>query len=102
MSTTSISVRLRFLRVGAFALLLALNIKTVVMKAAIERKIVRWVHIIISIPVVGLIYGPVKDFPNAVFAIKWVFFPVIVLSGLWLWKGHVVKRWFRKRRYVAA
>lgn len=67
------------------------------MKAATERKIIRWFHILISIPVVGYIYGPVKDIPRAAFAVKWVIFPVIVLSGLWLWKGHLVKKWFRKK-----
>jgi hypothetical protein len=70
------------------------------MKAATERKIICWFHILISIPVVGLIYGPVKDFPQAVFAIKWFFFPAIVLSGLWLWKGHMVRKWFYKRKYA--
>ena len=66
------------------------------MKAATERKIIRWFHIIASIPIIGYIYGPVKDIPNAVMAIKWVIFPLIVLSGLWLWKGHFVKKWLKK------
>jgi hypothetical protein len=66
------------------------------MKAATERKIIRWIHILFSIPVIGYIYGPVKHFPRAVIAIQWVFFPFIVLSGLWLWKGHLLKKWFRK------
>jgi len=66
------------------------------MKAATERKIIRWFHIIVSIPVIGYIYGPVKNFPNAVIAIRWVIFPLIVLSGLWMWKGHLLKRWARR------
>lgn len=70
------------------------------MKAATERKIMRWFHILISIPVVGYIHGAVKDFPRAVFAIKWVFFTAIVLSGLRLWKGHLVQKWFKKKRYA--
>lgn len=70
------------------------------MKAATERKIIRWFHIVASIPVVGLIYGPVKNIPNAVSAIQWVIFPLIVLSGLWLWKGHLVKKWFRKKQFA--
>jgi thiosulfate reductase cytochrome b subunit len=74
--------------------------KTDTMKAATERKIMRWVHIITSIPIIGLIYGPVKDIPQAVAFIQWVLFPIIVLSGLWMWKGHVVRKWFRKKRYV--
>ena len=72
------------------------------MKAARERKIIRWFHILISIPIIGYIYGPVKDFPRAVFAIKWFILPMIVLSGLWLWKGHLVKKMFRKKRYLPA
>ena len=67
------------------------------MKAATERKIIRWLHIIASIPVVGYIYGPVRDFPNAVFAIKWVIFPLIVFSGLWLWMGHLVRKRLKKK-----
>jgi len=67
------------------------------MKAATERKIIRWFHILASIPVMGFIYGPVKDIPRAAFAVQWIIFPLIVLSGLWLWKGHLVKRWVRIR-----
>jgi hypothetical protein len=71
------------------------------MKAATERKIIRWVHILISIPIVGLIYGPVQNFPRAVFAIKWFFFPLVMLSGLWLWKGHLVKKRLKRKQYYA-
>ena len=67
------------------------------MKAATERKIIRWIHIIASIPIIGFIYGPVKNIPNAVMMIQWVLFPLIVLSGLWLWKGHWVRKRFKKR-----
>ena len=66
------------------------------MNAAMERKIIRWLHIVISIPVIGYIYGPVSKIPQAIIAVRWIIFPVIVLSGLWLWKGMVVKRWFRQ------
>ena len=68
------------------------------MKAATERKVIRWLHIIASIPIIGYIYGPVKDFPNAVMMIKWVLFPLIVLSGLWLWKGHLVRKRLRREK----
>jgi hypothetical protein len=72
--------------------------KLITMKASTERKIIRWVHIIASIPIIGYIYGPVKNFPRAVSAIQWVLFPLIVLTGLWLWKGHWVKKWRRRRK----
>lgn len=67
------------------------------MKASTERKIIRWIHIIFSIPIVGMIYGPVANLPYTVLAIQWVFFPTIVLSGLWLWLGHHLKKRARKK-----
>jgi hypothetical protein len=65
------------------------------MKASTERKIIRWLHLLIGIPVIGYIYGPVSTIPQAAFMVKWVFFPVLILSGLWLWKGYWVKKYFR-------
>jgi hypothetical protein len=66
------------------------------MKASTERMLMRWGHIILSIPIIGYIYGPVAEIPRAVIATRWVFVPLVVLSGLWMWKGAVVKRWFKK------
>jgi hypothetical protein len=37
--------------------------------------------IILSIPVVGFIYGPVAGITHAAFAVRWVNFPVVVISG---------------------
>ncbi len=66
------------------------------MKASTERKIIRWLHIIISIPLIGYIYGPVSQIPEAVFALRYIFFPILILSGLWLWKGYVIKNLIKK------
>lgn len=51
----------------------------------------RWFHILISIPIVGYIYGPVSEIPQAVIAVRYVIFPALALSGLWLWKGAAIK-----------
>jgi len=51
------------------------------MTTSTERRIIRWIHIIASIPIIGYIYGPVKNFPQAVAAIQWMLFPLIVLSA---------------------
>jgi len=67
------------------------------MKASTERKIMRWVHILLSIPVIGYIYGPVAKIPEAAMMVRLFFFPVIVLSGFYLWKGHLLKKWWKKR-----
>ncbi|HEY9006728.1 hypothetical protein [Ohtaekwangia sp.] len=65
------------------------------MKAATERKIIRWFHMLASIPIVGYIYGPVSTIPQAATMVRWVIFPLVILSGFWMWKGYVVKKWFR-------
>jgi len=69
------------------------------MKASTQRKIMRWIHIILSVPIVGFVYGPVSQIPPAAFAVRWVFFPFVVLSGLWMWKGHRVKKIFKKIKW---
>jgi hypothetical protein len=65
------------------------------MNAATERKIIRWFHIVASIPIVGYVYGPVSTIPEAVVMVRWVIFPLVILSGFWMWKGYLVKKWFR-------
>jgi len=52
----------------------------------------RWLHIVASVPILGYIYGPVAGIPPAAFAVKWVFMPFVILSGIWMWKGHLVRR----------
>jgi hypothetical protein len=66
------------------------------MNAATERKILRWLHVIFSIPIVGYIYGPVADIPPAAAAVRFVFLPVIVLTGIWMWKGPSIRRLLRR------
>lgn len=67
------------------------------MRASTERKIIRWIHIIFSLPIIGLIYGPVAENPYAVTMIRWVLFPTIILSGFWLWLGHYLKKRIKKK-----
>jgi hypothetical protein len=65
------------------------------MRASTERKIIRWFHILASIPILGYIYGPVADLPEAAVAVRWVILPLVVMSGFWLWLGAKVKRWVK-------
>lgn len=67
------------------------------MKASTERKIIRWVHILLSIPIIGFIYGPVASIPRTAMIVRWILFPIVVLSGFWLWKGHLLKKWVRTK-----
>jgi hypothetical protein len=61
-----------------------------------KRTIVRWVHVLLVIPVAGYIYGPFEALPSYAPSIRYFFFPAIVLVGLWMWKGYLVQRLFTK------
>ncbi|MBO9700539.1 MAG: hypothetical protein J7604_10050 [Sporocytophaga sp.] len=67
------------------------------MKAATERKIMRWLHLILSIPIIGFIYGPVADIPEAAFATRFVFVPIVILSGIYMWKGHLLRKFISRK-----
>jgi hypothetical protein len=38
-----------------------------------------------------------EEIPNYASAVRLVFLPVIVLSGFWMWKGHVLRRLISKK-----
>ena len=72
------------------------------MKASAERKLIRWIHIVFSVPIIGYIYGPVATIPVSAMIVKWIIFPLLVLSGLWLWKGQLVKKRFKNKGQLNA
>jgi thiosulfate reductase cytochrome b subunit len=57
------------------------------MSSATTRSILRWIHIIITIPIFGYIYGPASEVQQYAPAVRYVFVPLIVLSGLWMYAG---------------
>lgn len=62
------------------------------MTQSTQRSILRWIHLILAIPIAGYIYSPFDQIPNYAPLVRFVFLPLLVLSGLWMWKGHVVRR----------
>jgi len=62
------------------------------MSQGLARSIFRWLHIILAIPIVGYIYSPFEKLPGYAPRTRYVFLPAMVFSGLWMWKGHVVRR----------
>ncbi len=68
-----------------------------IMNQGTVRTIFRWIHLVFSIPILGYIYSPFDKIPNYAFPTRFVFVPVMALSGLWRWKGHVVRRLISKR-----
>ena len=67
------------------------------MTEATRRLIFRWVHIICGIPILGYIYDSPSDTHNYAPSVRYIFLPALLLSGLWMWKGHVVRRLLSKR-----
>ena len=70
------------------------------MKASTERIILRTIHLIVAIPIFGYIFSPFDKLPMYAFRTRFIFFPIMVLTGLWMWKGHLVKRLFTRRAPV--
>jgi hypothetical protein len=52
-----------------------------------KRSILRWIHVISGIPILSYIYGPVSEVQQYASAVRYVFVPVIVLSGFWMYAG---------------
>jgi len=54
---------------------------------AAKRAILRWSHLIFAIPIIGYIYSPFAELPNYATVVRYVAFPIILLSGLWMYAG---------------
>jgi thiosulfate reductase cytochrome b subunit len=72
------------------------------MKQSTKRSILRWIHIVLAIPIAGYVYSPFENIPQYAGPTRYVFFPVLVLTGLWMWKGLAIGRLFVKRSPTAA
>ena len=54
---------------------------------ATTRSILRCVHLIFAIPILGYIYSPFAELPNYAAVTRFVFAPVIILAGYWMYAG---------------
>jgi hypothetical protein len=68
------------------------------MNDAAKRAILRSIHLVFSIPILGYIYSPFEEIPHYARAVRYFFLPMLVLSGLWMWKGHFVRWLFSKQQ----
>ena len=67
------------------------------MTEAAKRSIFCWIHIICGIPILGYIYDSPSDTHNYATSVRFVFLPALLVSGLWMWKGHLLRRLISKR-----
>ena len=67
-----------------------------IMNQGTKRSILRWIHIVFGIPIIGYIYSPFDKIPEYATPTRFVFVPILVFTGLWMWKGQAVRRLFSK------
>ena len=59
------------------------------MSNATKRSILRWIHIVLAIPIAGYVYSPFAELPNYAPVVRFVSIPFLILSGFWMYAGVV-------------
>ena len=57
------------------------------MNNATKRSILRWIHLILAVPILGYIYSPFEEIPNYAPPTRFVFVPIMILAGYWMYAG---------------
>src|SRR5882724_5194261 len=52
-----------------------------------KRAILRCIHLVLSIPILGYIYEPASEVQQYAGVVRFVFVPVMILSGYWMYSG---------------
>ena len=52
-----------------------------------KRAILRYVHLVVTIPILGYIYGEPAEVHQYAGAARFVFVPIMILSGYWMYSG---------------
>ena len=55
--------------------------------SATKHAILRALHLVLSIPILGYIYSPPSEAQQYASAVRFVFVPVLILSGFWMYAG---------------
>ena len=59
------------------------------MSTGAKRAILRWIHLIVTIPILGYIYGEPSEVKQYAGVARFVFVPVLILSGYWMFSGAI-------------
>jgi thiosulfate reductase cytochrome b subunit len=57
------------------------------MKNATKRSILRWIHLIVTVPILGFVYGKPSDVQQYAGGVQLVFVPLVILTGYWMYSG---------------
>jgi hypothetical protein len=58
-----------------------------IMKQGTKRSILRWIHLIVTIPILGYIYGKPSEVEQYAGGVRFIFVPIIILTGYWMYSG---------------
>ena len=52
-----------------------------------KRSILRWIHLVLAIPILGYIYQPASEVEQYAGGVRYLFLPIMMLSGYWMYAG---------------
>jgi hypothetical protein len=55
------------------------------MSKAIKRSILRSLHLVVVIPILGYVYGQPSEVGQYAGAVRFIFVPAIILTGYWMY-----------------
>ena len=59
------------------------------MTATVRRSVLRWIHLVLSIPILGYIYEPASEVQQYAGGVRFIFVPIMLLSGYWMYAGAI-------------
>lgn len=66
------------------------------MKPTTQRSILRWIHILFGLTLIGFVYGPPEEVAQYRDNFRFFFLPIVIVTGFWLWKGPAIQRLFSR------
>ena len=67
------------------------------MTPVLFRTVMRWFHIVVALFMGSYFYSPLGTFGWSMPLIKFVLIPLLILSGLAMWKQAKVMKWLKPR-----
>ena len=58
----------------------------------------RWTHLLIGWLIGALVYTPARENEAFILLMQFVFVPLLVITGLWMWQQARVRRLYRRLR----
>lgn len=71
------------------------------MKTAQQRSLMRWIHLLGAAAIGTYVYAPWRETGWFTLFMQLVILPSLTLTGLWMWKGHLLRKIEGSRRLTA-